>query len=127
MQPLADPSPEATAPRVTPADIEAEIVTEHYFTGAEGVVGAQLVGSEKRWAPDGNVGGIPDHASLSLLTFCVLVLRNGFTVVGTSACASPENFNAETGRQIARKKAAEQLWPLLGFRLRDKITAGEVP
>lgn len=121
MPPIEDPSPNATAPRVTPADIEAEISTEHYFTGAEGVIGAQLVGSEKRWAPEGNVGGIPDHVSLNLLTICVLVLRNGFTVTGENACASPENFDADIGRKVARQKAIEKVWPLLGFRLRDKI------
>jgi hypothetical protein len=66
----------------------------------------------------------PDTAAirsppLALLTFCVLILRNGFTVTGESACASPENFDAEIGRQIARKKAVEKVWPLLGFRLRE--------
>ncbi len=29
-----------TAPRVTPADIEANIASEHYFTAADGVAGA---------------------------------------------------------------------------------------
>lgn len=46
---------------------------------------------------------------------------NGFTVTGESACASPENFNAEIGRKIARQNAVDKLWPLLGFRLRDKL------
>ena len=62
--------------------------------------------------------------SLSLLTFCVLVLRNGFTVTGESACASPESFDAEIGRKIARQKAVEKVWPLLGFRLRDALARG---
>jgi hypothetical protein len=61
-------------------------------------------------------------AALGLLTFCVLVLRNGFTVTGESACASPENFDAEIGRKIAREKAIEKVWPLLGFRLRDELS-----
>ena len=42
------------------------------------------------------------------LTFCVLVLRNGFTVTGESACASPENFDAEIGRRIARENAVHE-------------------
>ena len=58
---------------------------------------------------------------MHLLTFCVLVLRNGFTVTGESACASPENFNAEIGRRIARENAINKVWPLLGFRLRDRL------
>ena len=59
----------------------------------------------------------------SLLTFCVLVLSNGFTVTGESACASPENFDAEVGRKIARQNAVNKVWPLLGFRLRDQLSS----
>lgn len=99
-----------TAPRVTPADIEAEIASEHYFTADQGIAGAgyRIHNPNKR-------------GPLSLLTFCVLVLRNGFTVTGESACASPENFNAEIGRKIARESAINKVWPLLGFRLRDRL------
>lgn len=101
----------STAPRVTPADIEAEIASEHYFTAGDGVAGI-LPTSEK-------INAIPE--ALGLLTFCVLVLRNGFTVTGESACASPENFDAGIGRRIARENAVNKVWPLLGFRLRDKL------
>ena len=103
------------APRVTPADIEAAIVSEHYFTAEEGVQGALA-----KTRPDLGVEVPP----LSLLTFCVLVLRNGFTVTGESACASPENFNSEIGRKIARQNAVNKIWPLLGFSLRDAIHEG---
>lgn len=103
-----------TAPRVTPADIEAEIESEHYFTAEDGAFAA--------FEPQRSSDAVP--LSLSLLTFCVLVLRNGFTVTGESACASPENFDAEIGRKIARQKAVEKVWPLLGFRLRDALARG---
>ncbi|MCY1362259.1 hypothetical protein D3C81_1894390 [compost metagenome] len=56
-----------------------------------------------------------------MLTFCVLVLRNGFTVTGESACASPENFDAEIGRKIARQNAVAKIWPLMGYELRSKL------
>ena len=106
------------APRVTPADIEAAIVSEHYFTAREGVLGML--------AADGVPPGIYEQANaapqpLGLLTFCVLVLRNGFTVTGESACASPENFNSEIGRRIARENAVSKVWPLLGFLLTEKL------
>ena len=101
-----------TAPRVTPADIEAEIASEHYFTALDGV----LTG-----APVDNAAA----DALSLLTFCVLVLKNGFTVTGESACASPANFDAEIGRKIARQNAVNKIWPLLGFSLRDAIHEGQ--
>ena len=99
-----------TAPRVTPADIEANIVSEHYFTAMDGVVGAGSV-VENDW----------DDEALELLTFCVLVLRNGFTVTGESACASPENFDEEIGRKIARQKAVEKMWPLMGYELKSRL------
>ncbi len=108
----------STAPRVTPADIEAEIASESYFTAADGVRGASAGKPGESLLPEYvTYEGSP----LTLLTFCVLVLRNGFTVTGESACASPENFNAEIGRRIARENAANKVWPLLGFRLRDKL------
>jgi len=105
-----------TAPRVTPADVENEIASEHYFTAADGYRSAPC------FDPNGQpTDCLPPPAPLELLTFCVLVLRNGFTVTGESACASPENFDAEIGRKIARKNAVEKVWPLLGFRLRDRL------
>ena len=55
------------------------------------------------------------------MTFCVLVLRNGFTVTGESACASPENFDAELGRKIARQNAVSKTWPLMGYHLKQKL------
>ena len=106
------------APRVTPADIDAAIVSEHYFTAREGVLGML--------AADGVPPGIYEQANaapqpLGLLTFCVLVLRNGFTVTGESACASPANFNAEIGRRVARENAITKVWPLLGYALKEKL------
>lgn len=103
-----------TAPRVTPADIEAAIADEHYFTAADGVIG------ESGHDFDMSHIGMP----LKLLTFCVLVLRNGFTVTGESACASPENFDAEIGRKVARANAVSKVWPLLGYMLKDRMAYG---
>lgn len=55
------------------------------------------------------------------LTVCCLTLRNGYHVVGESAAASPENFNAELGCKIARKNAREKIWALEGYLLREKL------
>ena len=65
--------------------------------------------------------GAPLYPALGLLTFCVLVLKNGFTVTGESACASPENFDAEIGRKIARQNAVAKIWPLMGYELRSNL------
>lgn len=103
-----------TAPRVTPTDILAAIASEHCFTADDGARGASL-----RASP--HFSGVPAPESLRLLTFYVLVLRNGFTVTGESACASPENFDAELGRKIARENAIDKIWPLMGYALKQKL------
>lgn len=108
------------APRITPADIEANIVGEHYFSPADAIGAENPVLIIK---PDGDLPTI--NTSLNLLTFCVLVLRNGFTVTGESACASPENFNAEIGRKVARANAVAKVWPLMGYELRSKLAVIE--
>jgi len=55
------------------------------------------------------------------LTVCCLHVRNGFTVTGESASASPENFDAEIGRKIARSNAREKIWMLEGYLLKEKL------
>lgn len=57
------------------------------------------------------------------LTVCCLTLRNGFTVTGESACASPENFDAELGKKIARQNARDKIWALEGYALRERLAA----
>ena len=153
-----------TAPRITPADIEANIAGEYYFTAEQAICGFnngmvdRFLGWKlpKDFMPDAGivfiqtkrygydtphwptgtnlldaeqakqmlqhvVGGDPAPQSLSVLTFCVLVLRNGFTVTGESACVSPENFDAEIGRRVARSNAVQKIWPLMGYSLKDKL------
>ena len=84
-----------TAPRVTPEDLQKEIieVIYHVFPG-------------------------------TTVTVCCLTMKNGFTVVGESACADPDNFDIEIGRKIARDNAVNKMWPLLGFRLKDRLYNG---
>lgn len=100
-----------TAPRVTPADLEAAVAETYYFTAFDGAL---------QGGP--NVLGLMGERCLPLLTFCVLVLQNGFTVTGESACASPENFNAELGRKIAKQNAVAKMWPLLGYALKERLS-----
>ena len=86
-----------TAPRLTPDLIDAAIVGEDYHV-------------------------FPG----TMLTVCCLTLKNGFTVTGESACASPENFNAEIGQKIARGNARDKIWALEGYLLKEKLFKGEV-
>jgi hypothetical protein len=125
-----------TAPRITPADIEANIASEHYFTAADGVDGADISAARAREpaevleiAPlveDPDLGKTTVIGPLRLLTFCVLVLRNGFTVTGESACASPENFDAEIGNKVARHNAVQKIWPLMGYALKDRLAVNRL-
>lgn len=55
------------------------------------------------------------------LTVCCMTLENGYTVTGESACASPENFDPEIGREIAAKNARDKIWPLEGYLLREQL------
>ena len=109
-----------TAPRVTPGDLAANITSEHYFTAWDG---AQLAywGDSDPENPKPEDGAPKKDGPLALLTFCVLVLKNGFTVTGESACASPENFDADIGRKIARENAVNRMWPLMGYALKQRL------
>lgn len=81
-------------PRITPADIDGTIVAEQYHV-------------------------FPG----TTLTVCCLTLKNGYTVTGTSAAASPENFDEAIGRKIARENARNQIWALEGYLLREKLAS----
>ncbi len=107
------------APRITPDDINSAILTEHYFTAQKAVC---MTTNDTEVI----MSALGPTNPLALLTFCVLVLKNGFTVTGESACASPENFDAEIGRKIARQNAINKVWPLMGYALKQKLhEAGE--
>jgi hypothetical protein len=97
-----------TAPRVSLTDVEANIAHTYYFTAADAVL--------EDWEDRDKI-----PPSLELITFCVLVLKNGFTVTGESACVSPENFDAQIGREIAREKAMDKVWSLMGYALKQDL------
>lgn len=94
-----------TPNRVSLQDIESKIAAEYTFTA------------------DSAVGDAPIFDSLKILTICILVMKNGFTVIGKSAPADAENFNAELGGKFAREDAIRQIWPLEGYALREKLAA----
>lgn len=81
-----------TAPRITPERIESVIKSCFYYV-------------------------FPG----TTLTVCALILENGFSVVGESACASPDNFDEELGRKIARDNAKGKIWALEGYALRSAL------
>jgi hypothetical protein len=81
------------APRLTPDLIDSVIVDEAFYV-------------------------YPD----TTFTVCLLTLRNGYQVIGESACASPENFDVEIGRKIAKDNARNKVWQLEGYLLKEKLS-----
>jgi len=96
----------ASYPRVSLASMEAKIASELYFTAGQAADALNL----------------PVVAGLHILTICVLTMKNGFTIIGKSAPASPENFDEEKGRRFAYEDAIKQLWPLEGYALRETLS-----
>lgn len=94
-----------TAPRVSLDDIKNAISGEYYTT-------ADMAFSD-----------CPVPKSFGLLTICVIAMKNGFTIIGKSAPASADNFDAELGRKLAYEDAVRQIWPLMGFALRERLAA----
>lgn len=108
------------APRLTPGYIDSKIALEMYFTGA-GIINAQTLSHHLGLVRVQHHDGEELHKPMETLTFCVLVLENGFTVTGESACASPENFDAEIGRKIAFENARNKIWQLEGYLLKENL------
>ena len=96
-----------TPNRVSLQSIEDKIAAEYSFTA------------------DTALNEVPIMDGLKILTICIIVMNNGFTVIGKSAPADAANFNAELGRKFAREDAIRQLWPLEGYALRERLATGE--
>lgn len=56
----------------------------------------------------------------STVTICNIVLDNGFSVRGESACVDSRNFNMEIGRQLAYRDAFGKLWAFEGYLLAER-------
>ena len=104
-----------TAPQVTPADVEAAIASEHYFTAGEGVIGAFAAGEFDSHGSDVVIlrrdiaSTEVMKPSLNLLTFCVLVLKNGHLVTGEALLQDLSKPDTERARASARRRALAQL------------------
>lgn len=97
------------APRLTPDHIDSKIKAVEYILPRDVC---------KR---DNGVEVFDAPLPLQTLTFCILTLENGFTVTGESACASPENFDADIGKKIAYDNARNKIWLLEGYLLKENL------
>jgi hypothetical protein len=100
----------AVAPRVSLASMEAKIQARFDFLAYDAIMGMDNPNNDQ---------DVP--SSLEVLSICILVMENGFTVIGKAAPASAENFNAELGKKFAYEDAIRQLWPLEGYLLRSQM------
>lgn len=90
-----------TAPRITPADLQANIADTE----------------------------ILKHVSKSgqVLRWAILTTASGFAVVGKpSVAVSADNDNAEIGEKIAIDNSTQELWPLMGYELKQRLARGNV-
>lgn len=85
------------APRVTPQKIDDVIADVYYYV-------------------------FPN----TTLTICVIELVNGFNVTGQSAAASPENFDADYGKELAFVDARRKIYELEGYLLKQRLYEAEI-
>ena len=86
-----------TAPRVTPQDLNDNIID------VEVVKHVSRGGQVLRWA--------------------VLTTKSGYAVVGNpSVAVSPENDDEDVGTKVAYENSKNQLWPLMGYALKERLT-----
>lgn len=98
----------AVAPRVTLAMLEGKIAEEYSFTAGRALEAL----------------GMPVSGPLNIFTICVVVMQNGFVLLGESAPASPENYNEALGHKLAREQAIRKAWGFEGYALREALFQG---
>lgn len=89
------------SPRVTPEDLKANIVDVEYVKHVS--TGGQVL----RWA--------------------VITTKSGFAVTGDpSVSVSPANDRPQIGEKVAYENAVHKLWALMGYALKERLSAQAV-
>lgn len=82
------------------------------------------------WAPSvtqERIDKIISNSNITVQTVfdkCTIVacqLPNGFVIVESSACISPENYNEEMGIEICLNKITDKIWELEGYNLQNEL------
>lgn len=60
----------------------------------------------------------------STVTICNIVMVNGFSMRGESACVDERNFNLEIGKALAYKDAYSKIWAYEGYLLAERKYTG---
>jgi Phage protein (N4 Gp49/phage Sf6 gene 66) family len=104
---------ELTSTNLTEKDVETQIVSEFSISAFDA------------FSKQPNVTDVAERA-LRCTTICVLILRNGFPIVGSSSCAAPENYDHTTGLAEAKADAMVKLWLCEEYSLRNRLMGLEV-
>ncbi len=102
---------EADMHRIRPEDIDAAIMAVNYLNAHDAVRYVNANNPKQPFCP----------WQLNVMTIALVTMTNGFVVVGTSACAHPDNYDRALGEKFALEDAKRKIWPLLGFALRDRL------
>lgn len=105
---MTDTNQDNDFPRITMAAIERNIDQVIYTNGSD-------------LLPEDEDGTETALEALRVLTVCTIVTKNGFTFVGTSGCVDPRNYDEQRGRELAREKAIELMWPAMGYELKQRL------
>lgn len=95
----------ATGPRITKEELDANVAGYGIFNVHEALTAL----------------GVPALEATKLLTIAVVTTKNGFTVVGESACAWPANYDKDIGERLALSDAKNKLWALMGYHLKQQL------
>jgi hypothetical protein len=61
------------------------------------------------------------HTILNKTTIVVCQLPNGFTIVESSSCVDPKNYDEVIGYEICKKRIENKLWELEGYCLQKEL------
>lgn len=94
-----------SAPKVTPQDIENNVASLNYLNLGDAL---ERVGQ-------------PAPEAAFRITLCLLTTTNGYGIVGKSACVDIKNYDKALGESVALADAKEQMWPLMGYALKERL------
>jgi hypothetical protein len=58
---------------------------------------------------------------LNKTTIVICQLPNGFTIVESSSCVDPTNYDEQVGAEICKKRIENKVWELEGYKLQDSL------
>ena len=100
--------------QVTPAQVEAEIASEHYYTGTHGAAGVRHLES----TPD-----VVIPKQLAGVMHCTLITKNGHIVTAEALCQDLRQQDPERAKQSARRRAFDKLYDMVVYEARSRCLA----